>query len=255
MAYKQQPGRGPINKYGPLQEKGLISPLQQGDRPATDAGGRVRMGNEPKGLERFAGKDAGGAQYKILEARAGRQWDKMKDMEKDESANVYTSSEYQKAREKKKKFEDKQAKVVERRKGKRGLRGARNLAIGAVPVALGAEYKDVPQERYTNINIPKGMNPKDVPAYINSMSGSRISVNQPTDPNTGKPIEGWVNYNMTDQSSFDYDPQSGDVSFTSMPKYTETGDYVYNRKKLTWSAQKASDRVKKIAEFARKNML
>ena len=26
MAYKQQPGRGPINKYGPLQEKGLIKP-------------------------------------------------------------------------------------------------------------------------------------------------------------------------------------------------------------------------------------
>ena len=26
MAYTQQPGRGPMNKYAPLQEKGLIKP-------------------------------------------------------------------------------------------------------------------------------------------------------------------------------------------------------------------------------------
>ena len=97
--------------------------------------------------------------------------------------------------------------------------------------------------------IPKGMDPKDVPSYVNSISTSRSSVNNP------EGVVGWVNFNMDPNEPFRYDPETGNVGFMSAQKYRETGGYINTEKKPTWKLSTAVDRVKKAANFVKRNVM
>ena len=56
MAYKQPPGRGPINKYGPLQEKGLIEiDINPFDKESRDKR-RNRRARKGKGISHCGNK-------------------------------------------------------------------------------------------------------------------------------------------------------------------------------------------------------
>lgn len=247
-------GAGKMDPYSGIQKKGLITPITMvGDkRPATDGGGRVQPGGKANNLlEKLAFKDKGGLQYHLLGHRAGRKFDKMTQMEKDENVDIYTSSKYQKLSAKKQKLEDRQTKVAARRAkpGHRTFRGVRNLlGLGGL-VALTAERKEVPAGMYTNLTIPKGMDPKDVPAYVNQISSSRVSMDNP------EGVTGWINYNMDPNQSFNYDPSTGDLGFESNWKYRETGDYIYTKPDWTFSLNTAKRRIKGAANFIRQNLL
>lgn len=266
MPYKQKPGRGPINKYGTLQQKGLIKPsvLQEKGKPATDAGGRVKMNDPTKfqQFEKFAGADAGGLRYNLLEARAKskeQKIDRLKTGDSDEySKKVQTK--ISKAEEKIGKFTEKQKKITKKREGNKGKRGFRNFLVGSTLIgasaALGAEFEEVPQERYTSFNIPAGLDPKQVPDYVNTMTRHRTSVNNPVNPATGQEITGWIDYNLDPNQPFDYNQQTGELSFTSTPSYAETGQSVYSKRKLTgWSGKTAIERIKKGVQFVKTNIM
>ena len=247
-------GTGNINPLTKMAEKGLINPLER-RKPPTDGGERVEV--QPGKFEKFAGKDAGGLRHTQLTARRERQKSKIENL--NEREDKYTEKVQQKitkATERKAKLKEKIDKNIDRREGKRNLRGFRNVALASGAIGLlGAEYKDVPQERYTSISIPAGLDPKQVPDYVNSLTNVRTSVNNPIDPNTGKPITGWVNYNLDPNQPFDYNPQTGEMTFTSTPTHRETGDAIYNRKKLTWSPRTALERIKKGVQFVKTNVM
>lgn len=245
-------GAGKMDPYSGIQKKGLITPITKvGDkRPATDGGGRVQMGDKAHGLlERLAGKDKGGLQYHLLGHRAARHRRIAGEL-KQEGKETYTDkSEVQAHNRRAKHLEDKMAKVAARREGNRKLRGARNLALGFLPLALSAERKEVPSGMYTNLTIPKGMDPKDIPAYVNQISSSRVSMDNP------EGVTGWINYNMDPNQSFNYDPNTGDLGFESNWKYRETGDYIYTKPDWTFSLNTARKRIKGAASFIRENLL
>lgn len=249
-AFELRGGTGNMNPFAKMSEKGLINPLQEKGKPATDAGGRVKPGGKASGLlEHFAGKDAGGAQYKLLEARAARHR-RIADELSMEGKETYTDESKVQAHDRKAhKLEQKMLDVAERRAGKRKLRGARNFAIASTFGALGLDFEDRPKQTYTDMYIPKGMDPKDVPSYVNSISTSRSSVNNP------EGVAGWVNFNMDPNEPFRYDPETGNVGFMSAQKYRETGDYINMEKKPTWKISTAVDRVKKAAGFVKRNVM
>ena len=243
-------GTGNMNPFAKMAEKGLINPLQEKGRPATDAGGRVKQGDKASGLlEKFAMKDAGGLQYKLLGAREVRHHRIAGELSV-EGKETYTDKSKVQAHEKKRdKLYAKQTKVKARREGNRKLRGARNLIVAGTLGGLGLDFEERPVETYTDMYIPKGMDPKDVPSYVNSISTSRSSVNNP------EGVAGWVNFNMDPNQSFRYDPETGNVGFMSAQKYRETGGYINTEKKPTWKLSTAVDRVKKAANFVKRNVM
>jgi hypothetical protein len=234
--FKLRGGSGNVNPFAKMSEKGLINPLQEQGKPKID-------------ITSLAGKDRGGLQYNLLGYRAGKKFDKMNQMEKDKNVDIYTSSKYQRISDKKQKLEDRQTKVAARREGNQKKRGIRNAIIAGTIGGLGLDFEDTPVETYTDMYIPKGMNPKDVPSYVNSISTSRSSVNNP------EGVEGWVNFNMDPNKSFRYDPETGNVGFSSAQKYRETGDYINTRKKPTFRFSTAVNRVKKAADFVKRNVM
>lgn len=253
-SFKLRGGTGNMNPFAKMAEKGLINPLQE-RKPPTDGGGRVEV--DPGKFEKFAGKDAGGLRHAQLTARRERQKSKIENLnEREDKYTEKVQQKISKATDRKAKLKEKIDKNISRREGKRNLRGFRNFALTTGTIGLlGAEYKDVPQEQYTSINIPAGLDPKQVPDYVNSLTNVRTSVNNPIDPNTGKPITGWVNYNLDPNQPFDYNPQTGEMTFTSTPTHRETGDAIYSRKKLTWNPKTAVQRIKKGVDFVKTNIM
>lgn len=241
-SFQLRGGTGNMNPFAKMSEKGLINPLQEK--------GRVKPGDKAHGLlEKFAMKDAGGAQYKFLEARANRHRRIAGEM-KQEGKETYTKdSEVQAHNRRAQKLENKMGDVAKRRAGNRKLRGARNFLVASTLGGLALDFEDTPVQTYTDMYIPKGMDPKDVPSYVNSISTSRSSVNNP------EGVEGWVNFNMDPNQSFRYDPETGNVGFMSAQKYRETGDYINMRKKPTFRLSTAVDRVKKAAQFVKRNVM
>ena len=253
-AFKLRGGTGNMNPFAKMSEKGLINPLQE-RKPATDGGGRVEM--EPGRFEKYAMADAGGLRHAQLTARRERQKSKIENLnEREDKYTEKVQQKISKATDRKAKLKEKIDKNIDRREGRRNFRGKRNVALTALATGLlGAEYKDVPQEKYTSISIPAGLDPKQVPNYVNSLTNVRTSTNNPIDPNTGKPITGWVNYNLDPNQPFDYNPQTGEMTFTSTPTHRETGDAIYSRKKLTWNPRTAVERIKKGVDFVKTNIM